>query len=237
MYGKSAAYYDVIYAAAGKDYAREAQRLHELIQQHKRSPGTALLDVACGTGGHIGLLRQHYTVEGLDISPDMLAIARRKHPDVVLHRADMADFNLGRQFDIIVCLFSSIAIVRTAPRLQQTLQAMSRHIHPGGVVIIEPWILPEVARAGLVSAVFVDQPDLKIARMNVTRLEDGMTVLDFHHLVATPAGVEYFIERHDIGLFSHEDYLGAFRGAGLDVVHDPEGLIGRGLYIGTRPLT
>lgn len=237
MYGKSAAYYDAIYAAAGKDYAREAQRLHAQIQQHKRSPGTALLDVACGTGGHIGFLRQNYAAEGLDLDPDMLAIARRKHPDVVFHRADMADFDLGRRFDVIVCLFSAIAYAMTVPRLQQILQTMRRHVHPGGVVIVEPFIMPELFREGYVHAGFVDQPDLKIARMNVSRVEDGAAVLDFHFLVATPAGVEYFIERHDVGLFSHEDYLGAFRGAGLDVVHDPEGLIGRGLYIGTRPLT
>ncbi len=236
MYAKSAVYYDAIYAAMGKDYARETQRIHALVQQHKRSPGNTLLDVACGTGGHLAHVRQDYTVEGLEFSPEMLAIARLKCPDIVFHGADMVDFNLDRRFDVIVCLFSSVAYVMTAPRLRQTLQTMSRHLHPGGVVIIEPWITPEVARAGLVSAVFVDQPDLKIARMNVTRLEDGVSVLDFHYLVATPAGVEYFTERHDLGLFSHDDYLSAFRAAGLEVTHDPEGLIGRGLYVGVRPL-
>ena len=36
-------------------------------------------------------------------------------------------------------------------------------------------------------------------------------------------------------MFSHDDYAGAFEAAGLEVVHDANGLIGRGLYIGVAP--
>ena len=50
MYQKSAAYYDAIYRAMGKDYAAEAGRVHDLIQGGKLSTGDRLLDVACGTG-------------------------------------------------------------------------------------------------------------------------------------------------------------------------------------------
>ncbi len=236
MYTKTAAYYDAIYAAVGKDYDREAQRVHELIQQRKRSGGNALLDVACGTGGHIGHLRRHYTVEGLDLDPDMLAIARRKHPDVTLHQADMATFDLGRRVDIIVCLFSAIAYTMTIKRLEQTMMNMGRHLRPGGIMIIEPFIKPEDWREPHIGANFVDQPDLKIARMNVSRREGNIAVLDFHFLVGTPGSIEYFTERHDLALFTHDEYLDAFRAAGLDAIYDPAGLIGRGLYIGTRPL-
>jgi ubiquinone/menaquinone biosynthesis C-methylase UbiE len=233
VFSKSAELYDAVYAA--KDYAGEAQRLHALIQQHKRSDGTHLLDVACGTGNHLTFLKRWYTADGLDLHDAMLAIARRKHPDVVFHRADMVEFDLGREFDVVVCLFSSIGYVRTEPRLQQALRSMCRHTRPGGLVIVEPWLRPETYRPGLVAAVFVDRPDLKIARMNVARAEGGISVLDFHYLVATPRGVEYFTEPHEMALFPHEAYLEAFRACGLDVAYDPEGLTGRGLYVGTRP--
>ena len=52
MFTKSAQWYDAIYA--WKDYTREAERLHALIQQHARQHATTLLDVACGTGQHGG---------------------------------------------------------------------------------------------------------------------------------------------------------------------------------------
>jgi ubiquinone/menaquinone biosynthesis C-methylase UbiE len=230
MFTKSARFYDALYSF--KDYAREAQQLHVLIQQHKRSPGNTVLDVACGTGSHIAFLRSHYRLEGLDLDAEMLKIARQRHPDVVFHHADMVNLDLGRQFDVVICLFSSIGYVKTVPRLQQALRSMSRHVLPGGLVIVEPWLRPDVYQVGGVHTLFVDQPNLKIARMNISAAEGGVSVLDFHYLVATPAGVEYFTERHELGLFSHDDYLTAFRGGGLDVVHDPEGLTGRGLYIG-----
>jgi SAM-dependent methyltransferase len=63
---QSVAYYDAIYGY--KDYAAEAGRLHELIQQ--RRPGArTLLDVACGSGRHIEHLAAFYDVTGVDTIP------------------------------------------------------------------------------------------------------------------------------------------------------------------------
>lgn len=234
MFVKSQRFYDAIYA--WKDYAGEAQRLHALIDQHKRSPGNTLLDVACGTGGHITFLRQHYMVEGLDLDQVMLDIARRKHPDIPFHHGDMVDFDLRRRFDVVVCLFSAIGEVKTLPRLRQAIQTMTRHVHPGGVLIIEPWLTPDGYQAGGPHALFVNQPDLKIARMNISALEDGVSVLDFHYLVATPEGIEHFSERHELALFPFEEYEAAMRDSRLNVLVDREGLMGRGLFIGIRPV-
>jgi hypothetical protein len=72
--------------------------------------------------------------------------------------------------------------------------------------------------------------------MSVSERTGNISRNDFHYLVATPAGIQHFTERHELGLFTHEDYLAAFRDSGLEVIHDPDGLIGRGLYIGLRPL-
>jgi ubiquinone/menaquinone biosynthesis C-methylase UbiE len=233
MFTKSETIYDAIYSTM-KDYADEAQQIHTLIQQYKHSSGTSLLDVACGTGGHLPFLKQDYPVEGLDLDEQMLAIARQHNPGVIFHQADMVDFSLNQQFDVILCLFSSIGYVKTVPRLYQALQTMHRHLLPGGVVIIEPWLTPQIYRAGHIGAVFVNQPDLKIARMSNTEVENSVSIMIFHYLVATPQGIEHFTERHELGLFSHEDYLGAFHTSGLDVVYDdaPEKLMGRGVYIG-----
>ena len=233
MFVKSEAFYDAIYGSM-KDYAREAEQIHELIQQYKQSPGNALLDIACGTGKHLTFLRQHYTVEGLDLDEQMLEIARRHNPDIAFHHADMVDFELGRRFDAILCLFSSIGYVKTVQRLNQALQTMSRHLNPGGVLLIEPWLTPERLKLGHIGSVFVDQPDLKIARMNLVEVEDNVSIMDFHYLVGMPTSIEHFNERHELGLFTHEQYLDAFNAGSLEVLFDPDPqkLTGRGLYIG-----
>jgi SAM-dependent methyltransferase len=236
MFTKSQRFYDAIYS--GKDYAGEARRLKQFIADHKRSVGNALLDVACGTAGHVSYLRDEFAYEGLDLDPGMLAIARARFPDVAFHLGDMLDFDLGRSFDVVTCLFSSIAYTRTAPRLRQAITTMARHLLPGGVLVIGPFFAPEAWIPWQPHAIFVDQPDLKLVRMNVSDVDASGTVaiLDFHYLVGTSEGVAHFTERHELGLFTDEDYRAAFAQAGLDVFYDAEGLIGRGLYIGRRAL-
>lgn len=75
---------------------------------------------------------------------------------------------------------------------------------------------------------------MKIARINNTRVVGRLSVLNFGHLVGEADGVRHFAETHTMGLFTHEEQLDAFRQAGLTVAHDPEGLIGRGLFISSK---
>ena len=230
MFSRSTRLYDAIYASI-RDYPREAAELDRLIQE--RRPGArTLLDVACGTGAHLEHLTG-YDAEGLDLDPEMLAVARKRLPKVAFHEGDMVDFDLGKRFDAIVCMFSSIGYVRSEERLRSAIAAMAHHLEPGGVLVVEPWLSPEVWVDRHVGAVFVDEPELKIARMNVGQREGDVSIFEFEYLVGTPNGLERFNERHELGLFTVEQYLKAFRAAGLEVDHDPEGPMGRGLYIAT----
>src|SRR2546425_2039472 len=168
MYQQLAVYYDEIYSF--KNYERETDKIHTLIQQHKKSSGNSLLDVACGTGNHITYLKQHYNVEGLDRSPQMLKVAKTKHPDITFHQQDMCTFNLDKRFDIITCLFSAIGHVKTKTRMRRALRKMARHLVPGGVLIVEPWITPENYKPGIVGYERVDKPQLKSAQISISSL-------------------------------------------------------------------
>src|SRR5438309_8573263 len=141
MFLKSAELYDLFYSF--KNYAAEAQRLQELIRKYKRSKGDALLDIACGTGHHIQYLKRLYKTEGLDLDNLLLDFARERNPDVTFHQGDMLDFDLGKEFDVLLCLFSSVGYVRTPDNLSKAIANMGRHLKPGGVVMIEPWFTPE----------------------------------------------------------------------------------------------
>ncbi len=231
MFSRSARFYDAVYAF--KDYEAECRLLRERVDGRLPSART-LLDVACGTGKHLACLRPRYEVEGLDVDPDLLAVARERLPEVPLHEADMVEFDLGRPFDVVTCLFSSIGYVRTRAGLRRAVASMARHLASPGLLLVEPWIHPNRWEPSGPYASFVDEPDLKLARMNVSPPAGDTVVLDLHYLVGSREGVEYFTERHELGMFDHEEYLEAFRAADLLVEHDPEGLMGRGLYLGVR---
>jgi ubiquinone/menaquinone biosynthesis C-methylase UbiE len=234
MFDKTAEFYDEIYSF--KDYQGEAEKLHELIQEHKLSPGNALLDVACGTGQHIAHLAAHYSAAGLDLDAALLAVAEKQNPDNPFYQGDMSDFSLDQSFDVVTCLFSSIGYLKTIPRMTDALANMARHVVPGGLLIIEPWLTPEVWKEGTLHALFVDQPELKIARMNISETRDSLSVFDMHYLIATSDGIEHFIEHHELGLFTHAEYEAAFRSAGLEPIFYEEGLSGRGLHLAVLPL-
>lgn len=233
MYVRSAEYYDAIYSY--KNYKREVAKLHRLIQKYKRSPGNSLLDVGCGTGGHIPYLSRHYEVEGLDMNPRMLKIARQRHPGIPFHKGDMTRFDLKHKFDVVVSLFSAIGSVKTKPKLQSAIRSMVSHLRPGGVLIVEPWFTPEAFKPGTMHSMFVEKPELRIARMNISRARRGLSILDMHYMVATPRGIRYFKEPLELGLFTRTDYEKALEGSRLSVHYDSAGLTGRGLYLGVAP--
>lgn len=237
MYTQSAKYYDALYRALGKDYKAEAERLAQIVSERCRSGGNALLDVGCGTGRHIEELRSRFECEGLDVERTMLDIARTRNPGVTFHLGDMIGFNLGKRFDVITCLFGSIGYAPNVQRLDQTLHTCSRHLKPGGVIILEPWVRPEDWKEGQVGALFVDEPELKVARMSVARRDANISILNFHYMVASRDGIRTFTEPHRLTLFTDEEYREAIRRAGLFLDYDENGLTpGRGLYVGfSRP--
>jgi SAM-dependent methyltransferase len=78
------------------------------IPQHQRAlqfvpkRGRAL-DIGCGSSGRIIdlLLTHDFHVEGLDISREMLTRARRHHPDVQFHEADICTWDFPQRYDFI----------------------------------------------------------------------------------------------------------------------------------------
>jgi SAM-dependent methyltransferase len=237
MYTQSAKYYDALYRALGKDYAQEGARIQQIVSDRCRSGGKTLLDIGCGTGKHIEALRPHFECEGLDVDRTMLDIARERNPGVAFHLGDMIGFNLGKRFDVITCLFGSIGYVPNVQRLEQTIQTFARHLKPGGVIVVEPWVKPEDWKDGQVNALYVNEPELKVARMSVARRDANISILNFHYMVASRDGIRTFTEPHRLTLFSDDEYRQAFARARLFFDYEENGLTpGRGLYVAfSRP--
>ncbi len=234
-YADFAAYYDDLYVKPER-YEREAASAMSLVETYKFSGGNDLLDVACGTGGHIPYWRDHYRVAGLDISPAMLALAAANFPDVEFHLGDMLDFDLGRDFDALMCLYGSIGFVRTPANLNKALAAFARHLKPGGVLCLTPWSTQEDFTPAVVTDV-VKHPHVQIARMeNVKLKEPGLVEVDFHHLVARDGEVSYHRQSVEIGLFSERQYRDAISRAGLELMEYCQGGdIRMGVFAARKP--
>jgi SAM-dependent methyltransferase len=233
---RTQAYYDAVYHF--KDYKSEAEAVSAIIERHKRSKGRELLDVACGTGAHLAWLKARYRCTGIDYDPGMLRVAKRRVGEVPLHRADMRNFDLHRQFDAVVCLFSSIGYVGDLKGLESTLRAFARHTKPGGVVVVEPWVLRGKfghghGRAGIQVG---EAGGVKVARAFRSSARGSVSKLHFHYLIAADGKVSSVREDHTLGLFTRAEYERAFRRAGLSVRFYSRGFTGRGLLVGRKPI-
>ena len=158
MFNESSKYYDMIYGF--KDYRRESAFLCCLIKRVAPDART-LLDVACGTGEHMRYMSD-YSVEGIDVNPSFVDIAQRKLPDVRFYVADMRDFSLGRTYDVITCLFSSIGYLLEDRDVISAFTCFRRHLAPGGVALVEPWFEPHVWQPGGVHMRTAEDGELKL---------------------------------------------------------------------------
>jgi SAM-dependent methyltransferase len=232
-YAPAAEHYDLLYAEH-KDYESEAARLVELIREH-RPEARRVLDVGCGTGRHAELVsRAGFEVDGLDLDPEFVRIAQARNPWGHFALGDMTTFTVNEPYDGVLCLFGSIGYARDRHGLQTTVDRLAAATRPGGVVIVEPWLEPADAKDGYVMMHSARTPDLIVCRVSRTTVQDTISRLDFEYLVARATGIERMSETHELGLFPRDVMMSAFRSAGLRVTRDEEGLMGRGIYIGTR---
>ena len=228
-YRKFAAIYDAAYHFV--DYPTAAAQVRTTIQD-RHPTARSLLEVACGTGRYLELLARDFAVEGLDLCPEMLAKARARVPDVPLHQGDMTSFDLGRRYDVVCCLFRSIAYTATPDRFDAAVAAMARHVAPKGVLLVEPFFTPEAYRVDRVTLNEYKRDNFALAWMYVSEKTASGARLRINCLVGTPSGVEHFVEVHELGLFTPDDFARAFAAAGLRMEYQPDAPGGTGMYIG-----
>jgi SAM-dependent methyltransferase len=226
--------YELIYGLRGKDWVAEATDLVALVRE--RSPGAdSLLDVACGTGTHLETFARLLAhVEGLEITAPMRAAAERRLPDVTVHAGDMRDFDLGRTFDAVTCMFNSIGYLASIEEMRAAIGAMARHLVRGGILIIEPWWFPERFLEGYLAADAGHVDGRAVARVSHSTRDGRLTRLEARYLVGGPDGIREFSQISELMLFTKQEYLDAFVDAGCPAEYQEGGLTGRGLFIGVR---
>jgi len=175
VFGNYARYYDLLYR--DKDYAGEAQFVHQLLQNY--APRTkSILELGCGTGTHAELLaNKGYQIHGVDLSADMLQRATERLSSVPtlasrleFHQGDIRQFRINKQFDAVISLFHVISYQTTNEDLQAAFATAKTHLKPGGVFIFDCWYGP---------AVLSDRPSLRVKRLedeeiSVIRIADSL---------------------------------------------------------------
>jgi ubiquinone/menaquinone biosynthesis C-methylase UbiE len=127
------------YRRWAEDYDAEENQLIELEQPivweiFDSLPVGVAVDVACGTGRHTAhLAALGHKVVGVDASPEMLAVARRKLPELTFVHAELHELPVAdASVDALVC---ALALTHL-PDLRPALAEFTRVLKPGGHLVI-----------------------------------------------------------------------------------------------------
>ncbi len=134
-YKKFAYYYDEVIAEL--DYSLWLNFILPYLNKN-----SLILDLACGSGTLAIMLKlKGYAVEGLDLSEEIIEIAKEKakinHLDINFYTLNMTSFNLNKKYDVITCFFDSINFLNSTIEVNKLLKNVKKHLKSGGFFIFD----------------------------------------------------------------------------------------------------
>jgi SAM-dependent methyltransferase len=155
-------------------------------------PHQRVIDIGCGTGAATAVLRDNGAhVSGIDLSPNMIAHARRLHPDIDFTIGSMTDLDLPDHSVGGVCAWYSVIHIPD-DHLPDVFAEFHRVLIPGGVALL-------AFQVG-------EQP------RHLTEAFDEAVDLTFHRRL--PDAVAALL--HDAGLPVHAQLVRAAEGDGVE---------------------
>lgn len=125
------------------DYNSYADYITEQIKKAERVPTSLVLDLACGTGKMTFLLRgKGYDMTGVDLSEDMLSVARdacydKGIEDILWLCQPMQGFELYGTVDACVCCLDSLNYLTKPSELLECFKLVHNYLIPDGVFIFD----------------------------------------------------------------------------------------------------
>lgn len=195
--------YDSLYAS--KDYPAECDRLESFFEELAEDRVRTVLDLGCGTGGHMAILTERgYQVVGVDVSADMVRRAQAKMgsfrdpPPIVV--ADIREVGLGRSFDACILMFAVLGYQVENKDVVAVLDTARRHLQPGGLLIFDVWYGPAVLRLRPSEKFRVsDEPDGQVLRVSTGELQPRRNACTVRMRVWT-------VDRHKVTTDVHEEH-------------------------------
>ena len=191
-----------VYGRFWEDYSAAMLAWFPALRKHFALRPCAVLDLACGTGRFaIGLAKQGFRVSGVDLSPHMLAIARRKAQkagvNVDWSCQDMRSFAVSEPVDLVTCWFDSLNYLTDPDDLVRAFEAAHRSLAPGGTFVFDMNTIRGLAeRWNTKAAINVNTPSCFVVTDTTYDAATQTNTLVMHGFVRRRVRFERFREVH-----------------------------------------
>jgi len=200
-----------------EEYVEETELFSKVIKEHSKIEARTLLHLGCGAGINDYTFKRHFKVAGVDISEDMLEIARKLNPEVTYLYGDMRTIRLRECFDA-VAIPDSIGYMTTPEDLRSAIITAYKHLKPGGVLLIVANIKEDFKENNFVYTDSKENVEITIFENNYVPDPRGTTYeATLIYLIRRKGKLEIYTDRHIIGLFKLETWLELLKGGGFEV--------------------
>jgi SAM-dependent methyltransferase len=199
------------------EYADETELYVKVIKEQLKSKALTLLHPACGAGGNDYTFKKHFKVTGVDISKNMLEMARKLNPEVRYIHGDMRTFDLKESFDA-VAIPDSIGYMTNLEDLRKAIHTAYNHLKPGGVLLIVAHTKEDFQENNFVYTGSDGDTEITVFENNCLPDPAGNTYeAAIIYLIRRKGKLDIYPDIHTIGLFKLETWLDLLTKTGFDI--------------------
>lgn len=202
-----------------EDYVEETEFFSRIIKKEARIDVRTLLHLGCGGGRNDHTFQKQFQVTGIDISENMLDMARVLNPESEYIREDMRSARLGRTFDCAVAL-DSVNYMTTEEDLCRLFRTAHIHLNPGGIFLTVVEESCERFKQNRTIASTHSRGDTQITFIENSfdpNPEDCHFEMTFIYLVRKEGSLEIFTDSHIWGLFTMDTWHRLLKKTGFEV--------------------
>lgn len=213
--------------------------------------GKQLLDLACGTGElSVRLSKAGFLVTGVDLSSDMLTVARAKADEnggnIRFFQQNMAELEGLGQYDVVCIFCDSLNYLETEADVLNTFKQVSLHLKNGGLLLFDVHSIYKIIQVFMNETFAVDEDEISYIWQccqgeypNSIEHDLAFFVLDKH-----TGKYDRFDERHYQRTFSVSEYKRWLSQAGFELLEtfsdfhgqNPDDQAERNFFIARKPL-
>ncbi len=203
--------------SAPEDYAEEAAFYRGQLEVACEGELKTLLELGSGGGNTASHLKELFLLTLVDVAPGMLAVSRQLNPECEHVEGDMRTVRLGRLFDAVL-VHDAVCYMTTPEDLRSAIKTAFVHCRPGGAALFAPDHLKDTFHSAT-DCGGNDREGRGLRYMEWTwdpDPSDTTYTVDFAYLLRERDGsirVEH--DRHIVGLFSRDEWLGLLSGEGF----------------------
>ncbi len=200
-----------------EDYAEEAEFYRNVILDNCDFLPKTMLELGSGGGNNASHLKRYFEIALVDLSSGMLEVSSKLNPECEHLQGDMRNVRLERQFDVVF-IHDAIGYLTTEIDLARAIETACVHCKPGGVALFAPDCVRETFKPSTDHGGHDGEGrGLRYLEWTLDPNPDDTSYLSHMvYLLRDKDGAMRCVEdRHEMGLFAHDDWIRLIRDAGF----------------------